>query len=128
MPLWYDIVQTLTLTGSGLANAVLSLGAIQFGLIVLIDDPTLRSAPPTWSWIFGGIVIVLGAVGVYVGRYLRLNSWDIRHPTALLRKLREHFDARGRALEGCAFVTTHALLVGLLYVPLFGLAYTALEE
>ncbi|WDG17819.1 DUF1361 domain-containing protein [Microbacterium sp. Clip185] len=126
VPLWYDIVHTLTLTGSGLANAVLSLALIQFGLIVVIADPAAGSGPPGWSWIFAAGAILLGSVGVYLGRYLRLNSWDVRHPATLIRKLRDHFAARGKALEGVAFVATHTVLVALLYVPIFGLAYTAI--
>lgn len=126
VPLWYDIVHTLTLTGSGLANAVLSLALIHFGLIVVIADPAAGSGPPAWSWTFAAVAILLGALGVYLGRYLRLNSWDVRHPATLIRKLRDHFAARGRALEGVAFVATHTVLVALLYVPIFGLAYNAL--
>ena len=36
------------------------------------------------------IIIVLGvlnAIGVYIGRYLRLNSWDILNPSALLKNV-----------------------------------------
>ena len=73
-----------------------------------------------------GVVIVLGAVGVYLGRYLRFNSWDVRHPASMLRKLVAHLRQRGKALEAGGFVLTHALLIALLYVPLFSLAWTAL--
>ena len=83
-------------------------------------------AIPTGSWVFAGIVIVLGAVGVYLGRYLRLNSWDVRHPGSLVRKLRTHVRQRGKALEAFGFVLTHALLIALLYVPLFTLAWSTI--
>lgn len=125
VPLWYDIVQTLTLTVSGIANAGLSLAIVQFGLIVLVFDPATLTAPAS-SWVFAGVVIVLGAVGVYLGRYLRLNSWDVRHPGGMIRKLRDHFRQRGRALEAVGFVVSHALLVALIYVPLFSLTIAAL--
>ena len=69
---------------------------------------------------------MLGAVGVYLGRYLRFNSWDVRHPASMLRKLVAHLRQRGKALEAGGFVLTHALLIALLYVPLFSLAWTAL--
>jgi uncharacterized membrane protein len=94
-PLWYDIVQTLTLTISGIANAVLSLAILQTVLIVLFIDPA-RPTVPASSWAFAVVVIVLGAVGVYLGRYLRFNSWDVRHPLGMLRKLGAHFRVRGR--------------------------------
>ncbi len=126
VPLWYDIVQTLTLTVSGIANAVLSLAIVQFGLIVLVFDPVALTAPAA-SWVFAGVVIVLGAVGVYLGRYLRFNSWDVRHPGGMVRKLRAHFAIRGKTLEAIGFVASHALLVALIYVPLFSLTVAALS-
>lgn len=125
VPLWYDIVQTLALTLSGIANAVLSLAVVQTMVLVLIDRPDGRI--PAVSWVFAGTVIVLGAIGVYLGRYLRFNSWDIRHPGSMIRKLRDHLRQRGKALEAFGFVLTHALLIAILYVPLFALGWSALR-
>lgn len=122
VPLWYDIVQTLALTISGIANAVASLAVVQTALIVLVIDPT-EPGVPGGSWIFAGVVLVLGAVGVYLGRYLRFNSWDVKHPAGMVRKLGTHFRERGKALEAGAFVASHAVLVGLVYVPVFALAH-----
>lgn len=125
VPLWYDIVQTLALTLSGIANAVLSLAVVQTMGLVLIDRPDGRI--PAASWGFAATVILLGAIGVYLGRYLRLNSWDIRHPGSMIRKLGAHLRQRGKALEAFGFVLTHALLIGILYVPLFALGWSALR-
>ncbi|ALJ22296.1 DUF1361 domain-containing protein [Microbacterium sp. No. 7] len=122
VPLWYDIVQTLALTISGIANAIASLAAVQTSLIVLVVDPSDRGVP-AGSWVFAGVVLVLGAVGVYLGRYLRFNSWDVRHPPSMVRKLATHFRQRGKALEAGAFVASHAVLVALVYVPVYVLAY-----
>ncbi|MCT2085515.1 hypothetical protein M3D75_05240 [Microbacterium enclense] len=62
---------------------------------------------------------VVTAIGV------RVNSWDVRHPVALLRRLSTHLRQPGTALEAGAFVATHAILVAVLYVPLFWLAWTS---
>lgn len=123
VPLWYDIIQTLVLTLSGIGNGLLSLGILQ-ALFVVVEDPP-AAASSAVSWLFAAVVIVLGAVGVYLGRYLRFNSWDVRHPVALARKLAAHLRQPGKALEAGAFVVTHALLVALLYVPLFLLTWTS---
>lgn len=128
VPLWYDIVQTLTLTASGIANAVLSLGIVHLGLVALIFDPATLIEVPASSWVFAGVVIVLGAVGVYLGRYLRFNSWDVRHPLGMLRKLRTHFRVRGKKLEAIGFVASHSVLIALIYVPLVSLAGAALSS
>ena len=124
VPLWYDIVQTLALTLSGIANAVLSLAVVQTMVVLLLDPPDQRI--PAASWAFASAVIVLGAVGVYLGRYLRVNSWDVRHPSSMVRKLATHLRQRGKALEAFGFVLTHSLLIALLYVPLFALGWSAL--
>lgn len=38
-------------------------------------------------WAGGGAVLLLCGFGMYIGRFLRLNSWDILHPLALLRRV-----------------------------------------
>ena len=38
-------------------------------------------------WAGGGTVLLLCGFGMYIGRFLRLNSWDILHPLALLRRV-----------------------------------------
>lgn len=124
VPLWFDIVQTLALTLSGIANAILSLAVVQTLLILLIDAPD--AGIPMLTWILAAAIILLGAIGVYLGRYLRVNSWDVRHPASLARKLTGHLRQRGKALEAGGFVLTHALLIALLYVPLFALGWNAL--
>lgn len=126
VPLWFDIVQTLTLSLSGIANAVLSLAVVQTGYALIVVDPQ-EAAPPGSSWVFAAVVIVFGAIGVYLGRYLRLNSWDVKHPVGMVRKLAAHLRLRGKALEAGGFVLTHAALIAVVYVPLYLLAYAVLE-
>lgn len=124
IPLWFDIVQTLTLTLSGIANAVVSLAMVQTVFAVVIVDAD--SGIPASSWVFAGVIVVLGAVGVYLGRYLRFNSWDVRHPASMVRKLAAHLRLRGKALEAGGFVVTHAVLIGLVYVPLYTVGFPAI--
>ena len=38
-------------------------------------------------WAGGGAGLLLCGFGMYIGRFLRLNSWDILHPLALLRRV-----------------------------------------
>lgn len=123
VPLWFDIVQTLALTLSGIANAVTSLMVAQFGFIVLTAPNFTGELAPGSSWIFAGIVILLGAFGVYLGRYLRFNSWDVKHPASLLRKLGQHLHEPANARQATAFVATHATLLLLIYAPVMLLAY-----
>lgn len=125
VPLWYDIIQTLTLTLSGIANAVVSLAVVQTAFL-LITDPNTSDGIPLSSWLFAATIIVFGAIGVYLGRYLRVNSWDVRHPLSMLRKLVTHLRQRGKAIEAGGFVLTHAVLIGMIYAPLYLLGFGAL--
>lgn len=66
---WYDVAFFATMAWTGLLLAVASLQIVQrmvkesFGVIQ--------------SWIVVLIVIALNGVGIYLGRFLRWNSWDV---------------------------------------------------
>jgi len=76
MPVWFDLVLILTFAWTGL----------MFGFISLWDIEKLMGER-TGKAIASGISLVLlflGSFGIYIGRYLRWNSWDIiRQPHAL---------------------------------------------
>lgn len=69
VPYWYDIGFFATLAWTGLLLAVASLQIVQrmvkqsFGVI--------------WSWGVVLLVVGLNGVGIYLGRFLRWNSWDV---------------------------------------------------
>ena len=69
VPLWLD---TLTITSAAFTG--LLLGFVSPGLV---QDVVRRAAGAVWAWILAGGVIVIASVGVYLGRFLRLNSWDV---------------------------------------------------
>jgi uncharacterized membrane protein len=106
---------------SGLANAVVGLGLIHLTALVLVDADGL----PWWSWTAVAVVLLLGAFGIYLGRYVRLNSWDVRHPGSLLATVRSHLVEAG-AGQAVGFVVTHAVLLAAIYVPVFVLAWLGL--
>lgn len=125
VPIWYDIIQTLALTLSGIANALISLVVAQFGLIVLVFANDTSGWPPVPSWWFAVGVLLLGSFGVYLGRYLRFNSWDVKHPLSLIGKLWAHLVQPSNGRQATAFVLTHAMLLLLLYIPVMLLSYAA---
>jgi uncharacterized membrane protein len=76
--LWYDII---------LNSAFAFIGHI-IGLIsLLILHSTIRGRyGPRWGWTFAVIATAMGGYGIYLGRFERLNSWDIaRDPVRTLR-------------------------------------------
>lgn len=68
-PIWFDLGLVLCFAWTGLA----------FGVISLIDIETLLAKNFRWFTVKSIIAVLLFAAsfGIYLGRYLRWNSWDI---------------------------------------------------
>lgn len=83
VPIWYDIVLFLAFAWNGLILGFLSL----FDMQGLIESRFGRSA----GWIFAACAVLLGSFGIYVGRFLRWNSWDVfTRPVALVSDVADH--------------------------------------
>ena len=77
VPLWYDIGMLATFALTGLLLAVYSLR--------IVHDLVRQRLGPVLGWLFAGAVVGLGGLGVYLGRFLRWNSWDLfLHPRGVL--------------------------------------------
>lgn len=76
-PLWYDIGLIATFAWVGCFLAVASLHSMQSVVRALAGQVV--------SWLFVLSSIVLGGLGIYLGRFLRWNSWDILYdPRSIL--------------------------------------------
>lgn len=69
IPIWYDILMLATFAWTGCFLAIASLRTMQ--IIVKNHLGWLM------SWIFAGSALILGGLGIYLGRFSRWNSWDI---------------------------------------------------
>lgn len=69
VPLWYDVILLIWFSWTGMLIGVVSLNLMQ----EIIRRQLGRAA----GWAFVIAVAALSAVGLYVGRFIRLNSWDI---------------------------------------------------
>jgi uncharacterized membrane protein len=80
VPEWFDLALILSFAFNGLLLGVLSVRQMER---LFLPNPTTIG-----SWIFLYPIMVLNALGVYTGRYLRYNSWDIiSDPWQLLRDM-----------------------------------------
>ena len=79
-PIWYDVIMLLWFSWSGLFLGVVSL--------YLMQDVVTRQFGKAFGWVFVAITAVLGSLGVYIGRFVGINSWDVISSRS--RILREH--------------------------------------
>jgi len=107
-PYWYDAV-----TVSAFAWTGLLLG---FASLFLMQTVVRQWRGVVSGWVFAGAALGLGSLGIYLGRFLRLNSWDaLEHPSVLPRIL--HAAARD------PFAYQQAIGVTVLFTVALGLAY-----
>ncbi|NVO20753.1 MAG: DUF1361 domain-containing protein [Bacteroidetes bacterium] len=69
MPIWFDLVLILSFAWTGLLFGIMSLWDIESLLKTRLNKYLVRGISVA--------LLFLGAYGIYVGRYLRWNSWDI---------------------------------------------------
>ena len=69
VPLWFDLALLFSFAWNGLLLGILSVRQME------------RLVALKWPVISGGMFVVplmfLNALGIYIGRYLRYNSWDV---------------------------------------------------
>ena len=117
VPLWYDLALILSCAWNGLMLAYASLSDMQ---------RLVQSRLGFWAgWVFATLALLLSSFGIYLGRYLRFNSWDV-----LTNPLTLFYDIVNRILHPFSFPGTWGvtlvfglfLLVGYGTVRLMGRA------
>ena len=110
-PAWYDLALLLSCSGTGLLLGYLSLIDVQ-GIVA-------RGFGAACGWIFALVSLVLSGFAIYLGRFLRWNSWDVLIDPArvvgILGALTEPWAHRG------------ALAVTLIFGVILALGYITLR-
>jgi uncharacterized membrane protein len=115
VPLWYDIIAVLTLAMSGVVNSVLGVLAAQLTLTITVFDDSNAAVGYPLSRASVVVLTALVSIGIYLGRYPRFNSWDVRSPSRMWRKLSDHFDSRAAWVNFALFCVTHTVFLLLIY-------------
>jgi uncharacterized membrane protein len=112
--LWYGIGLMITFSMCGLMLAVVSLYLVH----CVVDAAYGRAA----GWCVAIVSIGLSGVGIFLGRFLRLNSWDVfTHPERLVEQLFTRAESGRENLRFLAFSGTASLLLVLWYALLLSL-------
>lgn len=84
MPIWFDLLLILSFAWTGLIYGFMSLWDIEEMLLKFLSRKQVTAISITCMF--------LGGFGIYLGRYLRWNSWDIlNRPASLLGDIANRF-------------------------------------
>jgi uncharacterized membrane protein len=118
VPLWYDLITLVTFAWTGCFLGLVSLFLMQLLVRRAVGDAA--------SWLFVVGVLALNGFGIYLGRFLRLNSWDVlASPKSLFYGLLEGLFHPMEHLQSIAFSGLFTLLFSAVYLML--LAFTQLH-
>ena len=119
LPVWYDVMMLIWFAFTGLLLGMVSLFLMQ---------EIMRREFGRWvGWTFVALVTSLTGAGVYMGRFLHWNSWDILHnPTGLALFTFEH--AQNPSLQAIGFTGLFAAFFLFLYITLYTFGHLLLER
>jgi uncharacterized membrane protein len=107
-PYWYDAVTIAAFAWVGLL--------LGFASLYLMQTVVRQARGALAGWLFALVAIGLGSLGIYLGRFLRLNSWDaLEHPSVLPRI--------AHAVARDPFAYQEAIGVTLLFTAALSFAY-----
>ena len=110
VPIWYDIISVLSLAISGVLNTALNILLLQFN-INQINTPLF--------WILTWLIFLLLSFGIYLGRYIRFNTWDLLHPRMFVKKLVDHFSISKNRRDGFLFTLLYGIFLSMFYALTF---------
>ena len=111
-PLWYDVLMLIWFAWIGLLLGIYSL--------YLMQEIVARIFRPTVGWLFTLAVTVLSSVGIYLGRFLRWNSWDIlQDPKPIAKDIWGWFRHPGSNLSAYGFTIVFTFLFLFVYLAFY---------
>ena len=119
LPVWYDVMMLIWFAFTGLLLGMVSLFLMQ---------EIIRREFGRWvGWTFVALVTSLTSAGVYVGRFLRWNSWDIlQNPIGLAAYTFER--VQNPSLQAIGFTSLFAVFFLFLYITLYTFGHLLLER
>lgn len=123
VPMYYDIVMVFSLALTGFINALASLSGFQALLLVTTVDSL--EIPPI-VWIIVMIYILASAFALYLGREVRVNSWDVLHPFSFLKKLGHRLRDKDEWHTALGYTLTFSGILAISHLLVFSLLMSAL--
>ncbi len=112
VPGWYDVLMLFWFSWTGLILGVVSL--------YLMHEIVGQAAGRVAGWVFVVLAAGLGSFGIYLGRFLRWNSWDLlRRPRPLAVELYGTFTDPAAQRQLLGFTLLFALLFLFVYAVVY---------
>ena len=119
LPVWYDVMMLTWFAFTGLLLGIVSL--------FLMQEIVRREFGDGAGWAFVTAVAGLSSAGVYMGRFLRWNSWDIlRDPTGIV--LHSLARLQDPSLQAIGFIGLFGAFFLFLYITLYTFGHLLVER
>jgi len=121
VPLWYDLITLVSFAWTGSFLGIVSL--------FLMQELVRRIAGKAASWLFVMAVLVLNGFGIYFGRFLRWNSWDVLfRPSSLIGEIIDGLLNPMAHMQTIAFAGLFTLLFSSVYLMILSFTHLHLEH
>lgn len=110
-----------------LINALTGL-IVGFVSLYLMQTAVRRIAGELASWLFIAAVAVLSGFGIFIGRFLRLNSWDVVAPGKMFHLIGSSANMFSAFPGSIAFSLLFAAFVFVAYLMLYALTHLSPPE
>lgn len=110
-PLWYDVIIVGWASWTGMLLGVISL--------YLMQDIIIRTFSRWAGWAFVLVISGLSSFAIYIGRFVRLNSWDI-----LQRPAETTMEILGIVIDPSMRLAAFTILYTLFFLFVFVLLYS----
>ncbi|OQY88533.1 MAG: hypothetical protein B6D38_09195 [Anaerolineae bacterium UTCFX1] len=118
-PLWYDVIIVVWCSWTGMLLGIISLH--------LMQDIVRRAFGKIAAWLFVFAIIPLSSFGMYVGRFVRLNSWDIlQNPAETAMSILGLVIDPSRRLA--AFILLYTIFYLFVYLLLYSFSHMLVEH
>jgi uncharacterized membrane protein len=114
-PMWFDVILMIWFAWTGLMLGIASL--------YLMHEIVDRTFNPLTGWVFAIGATALSSIGIYLGRFLRWNSWDLLYdPIPIARDMVDIVRDPSGNLPTYVFTILFTLLFLFIYIAihLFG--------
>jgi uncharacterized membrane protein len=111
VPKWYDLLLVTSAAWNGLLLGIISL--------MQVEQFLQQHITKKWAKFYIAVSIILCGYGIYIGRFLRFNSWDIiTNPDDVIYTSAHYFLKPWQHIHAWEFIVLFAGMFGILYYTL----------